>query len=91
MQLDGPPLNDLEAADASQNLRAIASLLGVDLSGHPQLAAPLLAHLQQQLASVVQALPPSFFAPLLPPGSLSQEQVNPQLSSPVLAQLLPST
>ena len=90
MQLDSPPLDDVEAADASQNLRAIASLLGVDPSGHQQLAAPLLAPLQQQLTSVLQALPPSFFAPLLPPDSLSKEQVHPQHSSPVPAQVLPT-
>ena len=75
MQLDGPALDAVEAADASQNLKAIASLLGVDPSGQHQLAAPLLALLNQRLTSAVQALPPSFFAPLLPPGSLSSAQV----------------
>lgn len=77
MELD-EPLDAAEAAAASEQLRAIARLLCVSAAGsqQQQQAAPLLATLTQQLTGTLQSLPESFFAPLLPPGSLSAEQVT---------------
>ena len=62
-----------DVCEASQQLCAIARLLDVNPgSVH---AAPLLSAVNKRLLVMLQALPESFFAPLLPQGSLSADQV----------------
>lgn len=63
-----------DACEVSQQLCAIARLLKVDTGSEH--AAPLLSAVNERLPVMLQALPESFFAPLLPQGSLSADQVH---------------
>lgn len=75
MDVDVPPVDAAEATDASEQLRAIARVLNVPTGAGQQHAAPLLAAVNEKARSMLESLPHTFFAPLLPPGSLSTEQV----------------
>ena len=76
MEVDAAPVDAAEAAAASEQLRAIARLLGVAAGAGQLQAAPVLAAVSEKVGGMLESLPQSFFAPLLPPGSLSAGQVR---------------
>ena len=63
-----------DAAEISQQLHALASLLGI--SGEFQQAEKLLDRINQGMAVKVKALPQAFHEPVLPRDSLSDAQVG---------------
>jgi hypothetical protein len=71
-------MEDPAAAELSRALRALAALLELPRparGGWPS-AAALAADLRAALGAALAQLPPGFFEPLLPRGSLSAEQVG---------------
>ena len=62
------------AAEVSQQLHALASLLGI--SGKFQQAEKLLNSINQGVAAKMKALPQAFHEPVLPEESLSDAQVG---------------
>lgn len=71
-EMRAAPMPDV--CEVSQQLCAIARLLEVNTGCEH--AAPLLSTVNKRLPVMLQALPESFFAPLLPQGSLSADQVH---------------
>ncbi|BDA45617.1 probable protein FAM98A [Coccomyxa sp. Obi] len=71
-EMRAAPMPDV--CEVSQQLCAIARLLEVDTGSEH--AAPLLSAVNKRLPVMLQALPESFFVPLLPQGSLSADQVK---------------
>lgn len=67
-----------DVVEVSQQLCEIASLLEVET--HGGCAKPLLSAANERLPQILQALPESFFSPLLPQGSLSPDQVGVHLT-----------
>ena len=66
-------MEDPLGAELSAALQAIASLLHLDAA--TPTAAALAAAVVQRVEELVGRLPAAFFEPLLPPGSLGEEQV----------------
>ena len=64
-----------DAAEMSQQLHALASLLSID--GHFQQAGQLIGAINEAVRARMGALPQSFHEPILPEGSLSSGQVCP--------------
>jgi ATP phosphoribosyltransferase regulatory subunit HisZ len=62
------------AAEISQQLHALASLLGI--SGEFQQAEKLLDSINQGVAAKMKALPQAFLEPVLPEDSLSDAQAG---------------
>lgn len=65
-----------DAALASSLIRDMASRLNVPSSFSSHSAIKLLEGIDHRLQDVMAALPQSFLAPILPEGSLSDEQVS---------------
>lgn len=72
-------MHDPAAVELSRGLRTVGELLEVSpppgVSGGFPTAAALVGSLKEGLSAALAALPPGFFAPLLPPGSLDAQQV----------------
>ena len=67
-------IGDSEALALSNELRAIARLLGIEDGGH--LAAPILEAANLAMSRIMPSLPQTFFQPVLAQCSLSSEQVH---------------
>ena len=63
-----------DAAEMSAQIQALALALHLDNSIKG--AAAMLTSINDQLDSLIPKLPPGFFQPILPEGSLSQPQVR---------------
>ena len=64
------------AAEVSQQLHALARLLGID--GQFGQASQLLSAINEAVQRRMTALSQSFHEPMLPEGSLSSDQASPQ-------------
>jgi hypothetical protein len=60
----------------SAALRSIAALLKLDAAATAPTAAALATAVLAGVEQLLARLPPSFFEPVLPPGSLSETQVG---------------
>ena len=81
MQADQPEHDSMDgiggdAALASSLIRDMAMLLGVSSTIVPQSAVHLLQAIDHRLQDIMQGLPEAFLAPLLPEGSLNEQQVT---------------
>ena len=65
-----------DAVLASALIRDLATLLDVPAASTCQSAVKLLEGIDHRLQEVMQRLPQSFLAPLLPEGSLNDQQVR---------------
>ena len=67
-----------DAAEVSQQLRALATLLSID--ARFQQASQLIGAINEAAQAKMRALPQSFHQPMLPEGSISNDQVRPAFS-----------